>query len=75
MDVVYDTQIIDIVHDTVYVYKSLSLYNGWPEIFHINIQTIIHFFNLWSKEVIVNVSYPSTINKIDEYLDASISPT
>ena len=33
------------------------------------------FFNIWSKEVIVNVSYRSTVNKIGRYMDASISPT
>ena len=28
--------------------------------------------NLWSKEVIVNVSYPITVNKIDGYMYAII---
>ena len=36
---------------------------------------ILDFVHLWSKEVPVNISYPSTINNIDEYLDARISPT
>ena len=58
-----------------YVNNSLSVYNGFLEIFHINNQTILHFINIWSKEVPVNISYPSTVNKIDGYLDASISPT
>ena len=32
------------------------------------------FFSLWSKEAIENISYPITVNKIDGYLDARISP-
>ena len=33
------------------------------------------FFNLCSNEVIVNIIYPSTVNKIDGYLYLTISPT
>ena len=40
-----------------------------------NNQTIPHFFNLCPKEVIVNIIYPSTINKIGGYLDTRIIPT
>ena len=48
-----------------YVYKSLSFYNGCLETVHINNQRILNFVNICSKEVIVNTSYPSTINQID----------
>ena len=48
-----------------YVYMSLLFYKGCLEIVHINNQTILHFFNLWFKEVPVNISYPSTVNQID----------
>ena len=58
-----------------YVYKTLSLYNGCFETVHINNQIILHFVNLWSKEVIENISYPSTVNQIDGYMDARIIPT
>ena len=57
-----------------HVYKSLSLFNGFLETVHINNKTIIHFFNIWSKEFIENISYPSTVNKVDRYMDAIISP-
>ena len=40
---------------------------------HINNQTILHFVNLWSKEVPLNISYPRMFNKIDGYLDGRIS--
>ena len=33
----------------IYVYKSLSLYNGFLETFYTNNQTILHFINLWLK--------------------------
>ena len=62
------------MNERFYIYRSLSLYNRFLETFHINNQKIL-FFNLWSKEVIVNISYPSTFNKMYRYLDASISPT
>ena len=58
-----------------YVYKPSSLYNGFHETVHINNQKILRFVNIWSYEVPVNISYPSTVNKIDVYMDASISPT
>ena len=32
-------------------------------------------FNRCSKEIHVNISYANTVNKIDLYMDASISPT
>ena len=58
-----------------YVHTELSLYNGFLEKFHINNQKILHFVNIWSKEAIENISYPSTVYQIDGYLDASIIPT
>ena len=58
-----------------YVYMKLPLYNGCLETVHINIQTILQFVNIWSKEAIENISYPSTVNKIDGYLDSRISIT
>ena len=57
-----------------YVHRSFSLYKGCPETFQINNETILHFVNLWSKKVPVNIRYPSTINQISVYTDASISP-
>ena len=53
----------------------LSLYNGCLERVHINKQTRLDFVNIWSKEVILNVSYPITVNQINGYMDSSISPT
>ena len=41
---------------------------------HINNKKMLHFVNIWSKEVPVNVSYPSNVSQVDGYLDASISP-
>ena len=38
-------------------------------------QTILHFVNILFKVVPLNISYPSTVNQIDGYLDASISLT
>ena len=58
-----------------YVYKSLSLYRVCLETFHINNKKIFCFVNLWPKDVPVNISYQKTVNKIDGYLDAMISPT
>ena len=57
-----------------YVYDSLSLYNECLETVHINNKKDF-FFNLWSKYVIINFNYPSTVNKIYVYMDASIIPT
>ena len=57
-----------------YTYKSLSLYNRFLETVHINNQTILNFVNIWSKEVIENISDLITVNQIDRYTDASISP-
>ena len=51
------------------------LYKGCLETVNINNQTIPHCFNLWSKEAIGNIIYPSIVNKIDEYMVAGISPT
>ena len=36
---------------------------------------MLHFVNIWSKEAIENISHPNTVNKMDVYLDAKISPT
>ena len=58
-----------------YVYKSLSLYNGWLEKFQINNQMILYFVNLLSKEVPVNTSYPRTFNQIYGYLYSRIGLT
>ena len=58
-----------------YVYKSLSLYIRWIETVHINNKIILHFLNLWSKEVIGDIIYPITVNKIDRYLDTITSHT
>ena len=35
---------------------------------------ILDFVHLWSKEVPVNISYPSTVNQIYGCLDTRISP-
>ena len=58
-----------------YVYKKFSLHIGFLEAIMINNQTILHFLNLWSKGVPINISYPSILNTIDVYLDARISPS
>ena len=55
--------------------NSFLLYIGFIGTVYINNQIIIHFINLWSKEVPVNVSYPITVHQIDGYLDARISPS
>ena len=57
-----------------YVHKEFSLNIGCIETFQINIQTILYFVNLWSKELPTNISYPIDVNSIDGYVDASISP-
>ena len=57
-----------------YVYKSLSLYNRFLETVHTGNKKL-HFVNQWSKEVIVNIIYPKTVNQIYGYLDKNISPT
>ena len=57
-----------------YVHNSFLLYNGCLETAQINNKKIFHFVDIWSKEVPNNISYPSTVNKIDGYLDASIIP-
>ena len=58
-----------------YVYNSVPLHNGFIETLYINNKTIPHFVNIWSKEAIENISYPSSVNKIDGYLYSRISPT
>ena len=58
-----------------YDYKCLLLYNRCCETFHINNQTIPHFVNLRSKKIPVSISYPSTANPFDGYMDARVSPT
>ena len=55
-------------------YKLLSLYNGCLETVQTNNQIILQFVNLYPKEVPVNISYPSTLNQIDGYLEEIISP-
>ena len=42
---------------------------------HINNQEILHFVNLWPKEVVENISYPSKVIQIYVYMDSNISPT
>ena len=59
----------------LYVHKLFSLYSVCLKIVQINNQKIPHFVHIWYKEVPVNIMYPSTVNKIDEYLGESISPT
>ena len=39
MNIVCDTQINELVHNRVYVYKLFSLYNGFLEILHVNNNT------------------------------------
>ena len=58
-----------------YDYKSLSFYSECLETVHINNQRILRFVNILSKEVPLNISYPSTVNQIYGYLDTRISPT
>ena len=58
-----------------YVQKAFLLHIGYIETVHINDQTILHFVNLWYKEVPINISYEIFINPIDRYLDARISPS
>ena len=73
MEIVCDKKFMISCMIGFYVYMILPLYNGCLETVHINIKTIFQFLNLWSKEAIKNISYPSTVNKIDEYLDSMIS--
>ena len=40
----------------------------------ISIENNPHFFNIWFKEVSVNISYSRTVNQIDGHLDEIISP-
>ena len=58
-----------------YIYKYLSLYNGCLETVHINNQAILHFINLWPKEVVENISYPSNLDQTYGYMDVSMIPT
>ena len=51
------------------------MYIGSIETVHINNQTILQFVNICAKEFLVNISYPSTVDQIYGYLDASISTT
>ena len=39
---------------------------------YINNQPRLHFVNLWSREVIVNIIYLVTVNKIDGYINARL---
>ena len=63
------------VNIRLYVHKLLILYKKLIEKVQKNNQTIIQFVNLWSKTVPVNISYPRTVNQINEYLDAMNIPT
>ena len=56
-----------------YVQMPVSLHIEYIESVQINNQTILHFVNLWSKEVTVTISYPTMFNKINGYLYARIS--
>ena len=56
-----------------YFYNSLLLYNVCLETLHINNEKYFILSNIWSKEAIVNVSYTSTDNHIDGYMDSRIS--
>ena len=51
------------------------LYNRRLETVHTNNQTILHFVNNCSEEAIENITSQSTVNKIDGYMDASITVT
>ena len=42
---------------------------------HINNQTILHFVNLWCKEIPINISFPSIVNQIVSYLDERVRPS
>ena len=75
MEVVCDKKIMSSLIIDLYVNKSFLLYNRCLETYHINIQTIPHFVNIWSKEVPLNISYPIIVNKICGYLDARICHT
>ena len=59
----------------LYVRRSFSLRIGCLENVQINNQTILHFFDFWSKALPVNISYPMFFNPIDGCLDASIGPS
>ena len=59
----------------LYVHKYFQLYNGFLQSYQINNEIILHFINLWSKEVPVIISYPITVKKIDGYQGAMISPS
>ena len=56
-----------------YFYNTLSLYNSCIEAVHNNNHMILHFVNIYLKEVSINISYPSTDNQIYGYLDVNIS--
>ena len=75
MDIVCDTQTNDLLHDRFICSKLFLLYNGCLKTVQINNQAILQFVNIWSKKVPVNISYPSTVNKVDRYLEVRISPT
>ena len=57
-----------------YVQMSVYLHIEYIENVLINIKTILHFVNLWSKGVPLNISYPRMFNNIDGYFDAIFSP-
>ena len=74
MDIVCDTHIDELIHDRVLCLQLIIIIQRITWKIHINNKTILHSFNLWSKEVPVNISYPSTINQIDRYVYEIISP-
>ena len=79
IDIVCDTQMNDHMHDRLICsdfsfITHVSLHIGYIETVHINNQTILHFNNLWSKEVPFNIGYVIMFNNIDGYLYAIISP-
>ena len=75
MDIVCGTEINKHMYDRVLFHKYFSLNIGCIETVQINNQTIIHFVNLFSREVSIDVSYPIIVNPIYGYLNASISPS
>ena len=59
----------------LYVHREFSLNIWFIETCEINIQTILYFVNLWSKELPTDISYPIDVNNIDGCMDASIIPS
>ena len=57
-----------------YINNSFSLYFVCLETFQINNQIMLHFVHLWYKELSLNITNPITVNQIDDFFYASISP-